>query len=540
MSVLFSGSNCLSSNIYLAKSNEFSTGLSTCGIEHTMQAPVKQIETIDPPAPRVQQGKMIARWLVIILGVGLGFAVGWLVSGGNWLYAVAVAVLIPFTAIIASRPFLGVIIWLLIMPFASVLPNSDKIYWAIHRLLIPGILVLIILLRALRVNQRQPIRLGPPELAMGILAVLGPSLILLFQKEDSVPLIRYADRMILPFCMYLIIRLTSPREGEIRLLQWTALFIVVSQSMIGILSWFAPGILPTAWLYLQGARTSGSLIDPAVYTSMLIFCITLLFQGAMNRQPDIIRTLFLMACGLGMICVFLSLERSAWLGGALVMIGLFILWPKPMLRVAVFGGILGIILGSGLLSTPFNKTGERITDPQPVYDRIVVFDAMSQMVQIKPILGWGYETLDQNIQFYYRRVGDAVIARNVITSHNTYLTILTELGIVGILLYLFPIFWWFVLSLRHWRKLPSEGLWSRSLLAATWLAGVHYLVVSSFMDMRWFPIGLTLWWMMLGFVANMVYPLTKPSEENAFGSSRQDGIVLRVRTYKLDSEKDAA
>ena len=33
--------------------------------------------------------------------------------------------------------------------------------------------------------------------------------------------------------------------------------------------------------------------------------------------------------------------------------------------------------------------------------------------------------------------------------------------------------------------------------------------VSNFMDMRWFPIGLTLWWLTLGLIANMVYPYLK-------------------------------
>jgi O-antigen ligase len=134
---------------------------------------------------------------------------------------------------------------------------------------------------------------------------------------------------------------------------------------------------------------------------------------------------------------------------------------------------------------------------------------MAHMVAVKPVFGWGYETLDQNITPFYRRVGDASLATRFVTSHNTYLTVLTELGLVGFLLYLFPVAWWFVLSIRVWPRIPKVGFWSRSLLGSLWLVMLFNFTVSNFMDMRWFPIGLTLWWWVLGLVANMVYPYLK-------------------------------
>lgn len=235
-----------------------------------------------------------------------------------------------------------------------------------------------------------------------------------------------------------------------------------------------------------------------------------------------IRFILYIAIGLCAIFVFLSLERAAWLGGILVTIGLVILYPKVMVRLIVIGSIVMAILGTGILSTHFSLSVKRFSETSQVYDRIVIFDAMSQMFQQKPMLGWGYETLDQNIQHFYRRVGEASITTSVVTSHNTYMTVLTELGLIGFTLYLFPVIWWLVLSFKIWPRMPKEGLWSRSLLAGLWLVMLFNFTVSNFMDMRWFETGITLWWMILGLIANMVYPYLK-------GRSIEKPYLVRVR-----------
>jgi O-antigen ligase len=395
------------------------------------------------------------------------------------------------------------------MPFVSVLPNATLVYWAMYRVLPPFLLCLAVLSRILKAREHPPARLVPPELAMGLLVVIVPSFILLFQTDRNLALIRFADRMILPFCMYFVIRLTAPRTREFIQLQWVALFVAFSQSFIGFLSWYAPQVLPHVWRNLQGARTTGTLTDPDLYAVMLTFCAVILIHGAVNQKSRLIRFIFFVASGVCAIFVFLSLERAAWLGEIFVIIGLVFIYPKVMLRLLVIGSILMAVLSIGILSSHVSLSINRFTEANPVYDRIVIFDAMTQMFQQKPILGWGYETLDQNIQPFYRTVGEASITTHVVTSHNTYMTILTELGLVGFALYMFPIGWWFILSVKVWRRMPKEGVWSRSLLAILWLVMLFNFTVSNFIDMRWFEIGIVFWWLILGLIANMVYPYLK-------------------------------
>ncbi len=76
---------------------------------------------------------------------------------------------------------------------------------------------------------------------------------------------------------------------------------------------------------------------------------------------------------------------------------------------------------------------------------------------------------------------------------------------MGFLLYMLPVAWLFAASLRAWRGPPQMKPARCTLLWILWLALLQHFIVSNFMDMRFFPIGLTLWWMNLGLIANLVY-----------------------------------
>ncbi len=461
-------------------------------------------------------------WILVLLESILGVIAAYLISQGYWIIAAACVILIPLVVYLSVHPFSGVILWLLMMPFISVLPRPDLAFWVFYRLLPPALLGLAILSRTLKVREHPKVRLGPPELAIGILAIMVPGLIILFEADRSLALIRFADRMILPFCMYMVVRLTAPREKEFTQLLWVALFIAFSQSLIGLLSWIAPQVLPQTWQYLIGERTTGSLKEPDLYAFVLTFSAILVIHAAVNQKSGLVRFILFLTTGICAFFAFLSLERAAWLGGILVTIGLVFLYPKTMLRLLIIGAMIIAILGTGILSMHFALSIERLTESNPVYDRLVVFDAMFQMIKMKPILGWGYETLDQNIGQFYRRVGEATIVNRHLTSHNTYLTVLTELGLVGFFLYLFPVVWWFVLSIRVWPRIPKDGFWSRSLLCSLWLMMLFNFTVSNFMDMRWFLIGLTFWWLVLGLIANMVYPYLNNPDGKLLGRLELD------------------
>ena len=204
--------------------------------------------------------------LPVILGLGIGS----LISRGDWFYALALATLVPLALLFTAQPFLWVIIWLLFLPLNAALPNPELMYWAIHRILILFTLFMVALIHLANPSPSHRLRLGLPEACIVLLAGLIPLSIYLTHPDISVPFRKYADRFLVPMCIYLVARITLLGDREIRLLEWTAFFVAGIQSLIGFVSWIMPSIFPRAWSRVLGARTAGSLGDPAVFTSVLV------------------------------------------------------------------------------------------------------------------------------------------------------------------------------------------------------------------------------------------------------------------------------
>jgi O-antigen ligase len=181
-------------------------------------------------------------------------------------------------------------------------------------------------------------------------------------------------------------------------------------------------------------------------------------------------------------------------------------YPKVVPRLTAIGLVLAVILGSTIFANQIAFAWERLNTVETAEGRIIGGAKSVQMIEQKPVTGWGYDTYDLYDEQFRTRVGNLATDQEK-TSHNTWLTIMAEQGIPAFLLYMFPTVWWLMLSLRVWRRLPENGFMNRRLLALLWLLILGHLIVSSFMDMVRFNLfGTTIYWMALGIIASMVYP----------------------------------
>jgi O-antigen ligase len=128
-------------------------------------------------------------------------------------------------------------------------------------------------------------------------------------------------------------------------------------------------------------------------------------------------------------------------------------------------------------------------------------------------------------------VADLVNADKDHSSHNFYLTLLAEQGLVGFALFVIPVVWWLVMTVKAWTDLPSQGLISRRLLAVLWLFIIGFVLVNTFQSMR-VVFSLGLWWVTLGLIASVVDSRLNPT---AF-----DLIARRswLRHRAIDSAED--
>jgi O-antigen ligase len=185
-----------------------------------------------------------------------------------------------------------------------------------------------------------------------------------------------------------------------------------------------------------------------------------------------------------------------------------------MFSIAVVGVIVLTILAAGVFSFYYNFAVQRLTTESTAEGRVIGGAATARMIIEKPVLGWGYglhEEFDE--QFRQPILGYAV--NNEHTSHHTYLLIGAELGLVGLFLYMYPMFWLYARSRRAIPHLPREGFYGRSFLILMWLIILDHIAVGNFTDMIYSNMFTTgMWWLVLGLIANMIEN-PKPATETA-------------------------
>jgi O-antigen ligase len=480
-----------------------------------MKALSSQAQAVPTPYPRTRTRRVVSNKvfypLVISGGITLLAAVAaYMVVGGNWHIAAAM-IFIPAALLVLHRyPYMGVVVWMLLAPFLmqTVTTSSRQIYWIIHRGLPVLTLGIAIVSSALNIRKGELPRLRLPEFAMLGYLLVSILSILLQNNDPMQTLIRFYDAVIIPMCLYGIVRISMPGKGLVRWLIPLAVFITVTQAGIGILSWIRPGLLPSAWLGYAGERATGSVNNPGVFTTTLVFGSFISLHTAMNmrsgwKRGALIGVFLLMIYG-----VFISYSRASWLMGAVMLMGVLLVYPRFVIRVMVILVPLALIGGLFIFDDQVQWARQRLESEEAensALSRLPVLVAAYRMFQDKPIFGWGYDNFDRFDRRYQARFGD--IANPVekdLTSHNVYMTLLAEQGVIGTSLFLLPIFVLGWHTVQKYRFLPRQGWLSRRLLWLLWLVVLAYVIVNNFSPMVvvW---GLGLYWLNLGLIASIVF-----------------------------------
>jgi O-antigen ligase len=459
-----------------------------------------------------------ASFLPVIVPMTIAFILGpllaYFITADNLLMALVLAFLIPGLILFNKYPFVAIIIWMSLIPFLPYGRVSPPIYWMLHRALIPLALGITILWAILRIKKFRA-HLGPAELATIVYVLIVTISILLTSRNPTLTTYQFFDRYFIGLTAYWLVRLFGPREKDLKHLVPFMFVLCLAESIIGLLSWFAPETLPEIWIFSQqGARTTGTLGNPAAYTATLMFVMLFLLHYALNQKNKFVAGILFAAFGLGLTCIFFSFSRGSWLAGGLVLVGLLLIYPKPILSILGLVLPIMLVLSTTVLAGEVSYAYERLNTEETLNNRRVLAYAGEQMFLAKPFFGWGYDRYDDHDWKFMKPVGDAAPTKWDIekgTSHNTYMTILAEIGVVGFFFQFFPVLWWLCLSIKVWPRMPVEGYWSQKLLVIMWLSIGFQCVVSQFMDMRYFLFPLTMIWIVLGLIGNMVQSYLSPN-----------------------------
>jgi O-antigen ligase len=188
------------------------------------------------------------------------------------------------------------------------------------------------------------------------------------------------------------------------------------------------------------------------------------------------------------LAVLATMTRAVWISFAVSTVALGFRLGVPFLRRACLGlAFAGLVFGLAISLTDnsvANALRDRTAERGPVEARMAVYDAAWGMFQERPLTGWTaggmYSELARRMQGYRLRS---------FYVHNTYLSLLIEFGIPGLVLYGILFFNLFRLGRTGTAADESPPI---SALRKAWpiLLGV-YLFNAFFVDMAYqFVIGL--------------------------------------------------
>ncbi len=273
------------------------------------------------------------------------------------------------------------------------------------------------------------------------------------------------------------------------------LFVTILVCFYGILQRLGYPLLD--WVPQGYTRVMSSFGNPNFFGTHLVAVIPLLLVVSMGAHGK--RRLFsALALMLALASLLFSETRAAWIGFAFSLVFLTFLIRKtgivrPGLKtmLPLLAVLLVIILLLFLSQDVIMERISQLWDPQgSVFMRIHTWEAAFSMIKASPVFGSGLGTFQIVFPgFRYPGFELEVPIGNVLHTHNEYLEIWAEMGILGLALFLWLMIGFFRYAIKNLRG-DREGLIALGLISG--IAGV--LVDSLFSSsMRWTGPAFTFW-----------------------------------------------
>ena len=349
--------------------------------------------------------------------------------GDNFLVWALEIVLRPLQALMAVAALL-----FLAMLTAMLLRNQNVPFYEIDRVAF-GLLLIVVVGRAMVVRQRLLVveRITWPMLGLTTLvfaSVIG-------QPFNSETWSLLASKFIVPFVLFHLAGLVFTGEREFRQFEVFALLALAYLSFIAIAfllgarALIFPRFILDESLGFHAERARGPFLQ-AVANGVSLNILGLVALHAYQRgSVRGLKTLLLLASV--PIAILATMTRAVWLSFAGTIVVLVFFSENRALRRAAVGLALVAVTGFVVLSSHQLRVAlsDRLEERGPVEFRAAVYAGSWQMFLERPLTGWGFHQMPEELPRYVSEYKDKVLY-----PHNTYLELLVEHGGVGLALYL--------------------------------------------------------------------------------------------------------
>ncbi|HZT53612.1 MAG TPA: O-antigen ligase family protein, partial [Gaiellaceae bacterium] len=254
----------------------------------------------------------------------------------------------------------------------------------------------------------------------------------------------------------------------------------------------------TSWQRPGDDRSIATLGNPAVTGAVIGVGIVLALAVLSWHGPVRLRRLAIAMLVLGGPALYATKTRGPILATLVAALLVVVLSRRSRLAGAgalALAALLLIVFWPQIQASSFYQS--RLTEKQNIEARLVLQQVSFKLIERKPLLGWGYDSFDRVKYDVTVPSGSLPLAQALqSTSHDTYLTMLVEYGVVGFALFVLP---WVVVVVRGLARVraPAPDRW----LLVGMLGSILLLAINgATLDYRFYSFAPMLAWLALALV----------------------------------------
>lgn len=329
--------------------------------------------------------------------------------------------------------------------------------------------------------------------------------ILRFGALDRYELLNKDAGLLLPLLSYVAITSCVTSWDDLRGLLRAFTLSVVAENIVAfggfLLAYFFGMRNPFA--RYGGLRLSGMLLDPNAYGGLLVAAFVICEAGRLGPTPLFQKSILWLSRVSLSLGILVTFSRSAWVGLTLALVVFGAVQTKAMIRLLMSGliAIAGFLVLMGSRFVPIFE--EMASRPKQVQGRFDLIQAALSAFAQHPVFGGGIGSF---------RMGEGEIA------HNTAMWFLADFGIIGLVVLLGFLGWFFAKSWTAFRIAPAR---QKSVVLALLLA--HTVMFGLAMGIEAFY--QRHWWLVLALIASAYSLALRSGDQQIREAVRLSGIA---------------
>ncbi len=296
------------------------------------------------------------------------------------------------------------------------------------------------------------------------------------------------------FLLYLVIIDTFREEKKIKFICTLALISAIIIA-IDALSQYFSGYDFILYRKFYASRITATFQAPNDLAGYLISFILISIMMSFSKfKNKTINFLLMFEAIFLMIILFISWTRGAWLGLIAGLLLLSVFKGKKAFYGIIIALAIAMFISPGWIKDRIYSFFT-LTDNSTL-DRRIMWHTAVRMIEAKPLLGHGLGTFMANYSHFM-----PADYTEIVYAHNCFLQTAAEIGIIGLIIFL-----WFILDffIKSFMKLNciDEGLTKNIFVGL--LGGILAFLVHSFFDTNMYSLTLmSLFWFLMGITVSI-------------------------------------